>query len=169
MKNYRKRLADEILAFKLESAGAVLVEGVKWCGKTTTSEQIAKSVSYVDALRERLGDLGILKVNPALALDGTPPHLIDEWQLAPFLWDNVRHRVDRAEGLGCFILTGSSVPPDQSEIAHSGAGRFAWLKMRPMSLWESGESSGSVSLCRVPFRRGLALPRQAGAGVRCGR
>ncbi len=163
MKNYRKRIADEILAFKLESAGAVLVEGVKWCGKTTTSEQIAKSVSYVDDLRERLGNLGVLKVNPALALDGASPHLIDEWQLAPFLWDGVRHRVDRAEELGCFILTGSSVPADQSEIAHSGAGRFAWLKMRPMSLWESGESSGSVSLGKL-FADG-DFPAAASSGM----
>lgn len=82
----------------------------------------------------------------ALALDGAAPHLVDEWQLAPFLWDSIRHRVDHADGLGCFILTGSSVPADTSEIFHSGAGRFAWMKMRPMSLWESGESSGSVSL-----------------------
>ncbi len=149
MKTYRKRVADQLLAFKLESAGAVLVEGVKWCGKTTTAEQIAKSMAYVDEIRERLGDIGVLKVNPAIALDGANPHLIDEWQLAPFLWDSVRHRVDHADGPGGFILTGSSVPADQSEIFHSGTGRFAWLKMRPMSLWESGESSGSVSLERL--------------------
>lgn len=149
MKAYRKRIADQTLAFQLESAGAVLVEGVKWCGKTTTSEQIAKSVSYVDELRERLGDIGVLKANTALALDGESPRLIDEWQIAPFLWDSIRHRVDHADGLGCFILTGSSVPADMSEIVHSGAGRFAWMKMRPMSLWESGESSGSVSLAKL--------------------
>ena len=94
MKNYRKRVSDEILAFKLESAGAVLVEGVKWCGKTTTSEQIAKSCVYLDEIRDKVGNLDILKVNIAMALDGERPHLIDEWQFAPFLWDSVRHHVD---------------------------------------------------------------------------
>lgn len=163
MKTYRNRIADRILAFKLESAGAVLVEGVKWCGKTTTSEQIARSVSYIDELSERLGDIGILKVNPALALDGASPHLIDEWQLAPFLWDSVRHRADHADGPGCFILTGSSVPADTSEIFHSGTGRFAWLKMRPMSLWESGESSGAVSLGKL--FAGNAVPSSATSGL----
>lgn len=143
---YRKRVADQVLAFQLESAGAVLLEGVKWCGKTTTSEQVAKSAAYLDEIREQVGDIGVLKANPAMALDGECPHLIDEWQLAPFLWDSVRHRVDRADDPGAFILTGSSVPVDVSEVFHSGAGRFAWMKMRPMSLWESGESSGSVSL-----------------------
>lgn len=146
MAQYRKRVVDDLLAFKLEGAGAVLVEGVKWCGKTTTSEQIAKSVVYLDEVREQVGNLEILKVNPAIALDGDHPRLIDEWQLAPFLWDSVRHRVDRTGGLGRYVLTGSSVPADTSEIFHSGAGRFAWVKMRPMSLWESGESIGSVSL-----------------------
>ncbi|MBP5543748.1 MAG: ATP-binding protein [Kiritimatiellae bacterium] len=146
MLKYRERVSDEILAFKLESAGAVLVEGVKWCGKTTTSEQIARSATYIDEIREQVGNLGVLKINPAMALDGESPHLVDEWQLAPFLWDSIRHRVDRADELGGFILTGSAVPADLSEVFHSGAGRFAWMKMRPMSLWESGESSGTVSL-----------------------
>ena len=146
MIKYRNRVSDKILSFKLETAGAVLVEGVKWCGKTTTCEQVAKSVVYLDELRERIGNLDVLKVNVALALGGSAPHLVDEWQLAPFLWDSIRHRVDHADGLGRFILTGSSVPADTSEIFHSGAGRFAWMRMRPMSLWESGESSGSVSL-----------------------
>lgn len=146
MKTYRKRVSDQILSFMLESAGAVLVEGVKWCGKTTTAEQIAKSAAYIDEIREQVGELGVLKVNTAMALDGESPHLIDEWQLAPFLWDSVRHRVDRAAEMGLYILTGSAVPADLSEVFHSGSGRFAWMKMRPMSLWESGESSGSVSL-----------------------
>lgn len=146
MGTYKKRIADEILAFKLECSGAVLIEGVKWCGKTTTAEQCARSTAYIDALRERFGQIGILKANLALALDGDKPHLVDEWQLAPFLWDAIRHRVDRADGLGHFILTGSAVPADLSEIFHSGTGRFSRMKMRPMSLWESGESSGAVSL-----------------------
>ena len=162
-KKYRKRIADEVLAFELESAGAVLIEGVKWCGKTTTSERIAKSAAYIDEIREQVGDIGVLKVNPAMALDGKSPHLIDEWQLAPFLWDSVRHRVDRADGTGGFILTGSSVPADLSEVFHSGAGRFAWMKMRPMSLWESGESSGSVSLEKL-FDGG-DFPVSASSGI----
>ncbi len=149
MKTYRKRVSDQSLSFKLETAGAVLVEGVKWCGKTTTAEQIAKSAVYIDEIREQVGELGVLKVNTAMVLDGESPHLIDEWQLAPFLWDSVRHRVDRADNLGLYILTGSAVPADLSEVFHSGAGRFAWIKMRPMSLWESGESTGSVSLGKL--------------------
>ena len=162
MGKYRKRISDQILAFKLESAGAVLVEGVKWCGKTTTSEQIARSRVYIDEIREQVGDLNVLKINTAMVLDGAHPHLIDEWQLAPFLWDSVRHRVDHADGVGCFILTGSSVPADQSEIFHSGAGRFAWLKMRPMSLWESGESSGTVSLGRLFSEGNLDVAASSG-------
>ena len=139
-----------------------MVEGVKWCGKTTTSEQIARSRVYIDEIREQVGDLNVLKINTAMVLDGAHPHLIDEWQLAPFLWDSVRHRVDHADGVGCFILTGSSVPADQSEIFHSGAGRFAWLKMRPMSLWESGESSGTVSLGRLFSEGNLDVAASSG-------
>lgn len=165
MSKYRNRVADQILAFKLETAGAVLVEGVKWCGKTTTCEQIAKSVVYLDEVRDNVGNLDILKVNTALALDGAHPHLIDEWQLAPFLWDSVRHRVDRADGLGRFILTGSSAPADASEISHSGAGRFAWMKMRPMSLWESGESSGGVSLEKLFAGREFAATPSNGMSL----
>ena len=146
MAKYKQRVVDEVLAFKLESAGAVLIEGVKWCGKTTTAEQVAQSTIYIDEIRDTIGNLGALKVNSAMVLDGASPHLIDEWQLAPFIWDSVRHRVDHTDGMGRFILTGSSVPADQTEISHSGTGRFAWMRMRPMSLWESGESSGGISL-----------------------
>jgi predicted AAA+ superfamily ATPase len=88
-------------------------------------------------------------MKPDRILDGTHPRLIDEWQLAPMLWDSIRYNVDHADGPGCYILTGSSVPADDSEMRHSGAGRFSWLKMRPMTLWESGESSGEASLAAL--------------------
>ena len=173
---YRIRVSDQVLAFQLECTGAVLIEGVKWCGKTTTAEQIAKSAAYIDEIRDHVGNIGVLKVNPALALDGESPHLIDEWQLAPFLWDSIRHRVDRADSPGAFILTGSSVPADLSEVSHSGTGRFAWMRMRPMSLWESGESSGCVSLeklfdggdFRVSDSSGISLEDVAFATCRGG-
>lgn len=139
-------MVDDQLRDKLEATGAVLIEGPKWCGKTTTAEQIAKSTIYMSDTSKREQNLLYARLDPARILDGENPRLIDEWQLAPVLWDAIRHRVDHEDGLGKFILTGSAVPVDSSEIAHTGTGRFAWLKMRPMSLWESGESSGEVSI-----------------------
>lgn len=143
---YRKRLADEVLKDKLEASGAVLVEGAKWCGKTTTSTQIAKSVLYMQEPAQKKQNLLMADTNPSLLLQGDVPRLIDEWQLAPKLWDAVRFEVDQRDDFGQFILTGSAVPPDTSEISHSGTGRISRMLMRPMSLFESGESSGSVSL-----------------------
>ena len=143
---YRKRLADEVLKDKLEASGAVLVEGAKWCGKTTTSKQIAKSVLYMQEPAQKKQNLLMTDTNPSLLLQGDAPRLIDEWQLAPKLWDAVRFEVDQRDDFGQFILTGSAVPPDTSEISHSGTGRISRMLMRPMSLFESGESSGSVSL-----------------------
>ena len=143
---YRKRLADEVLKDKLEASGAVLVEGAKWCGKTTTSKQIAKSVLYMQEPVQKKQNLLMADTNPSLLLQGDAPRLIDEWQLAPKLWDAVRFEVDQRDDFGQFILTGSAVPPDTSEISHSGTGRISRMLMRPMSLFESGESSGSVSL-----------------------
>lgn len=143
---YRKRLADEVLKDKLEASGAVLVEGAKWCGKTTTSKQIAKSVLYMQEPAQKKQNLLMADTNPSLLLQGDVPRLIDEWQLAPKLWDAVRFEVDQRDDFGQFILTGSAVPPDTSEISHSGTGRISRMLMRPMSLFESGESSGSVSL-----------------------
>lgn len=145
-KVYRKRILDELLERKLAGKGAVLLEGAKWCGKTTTAEQIAKSVLYMSETGKLEQNKQLARINPKLLLQGTPPRLIDEWQLAPTLWDSIRFEVDHAGSLGLFILTGSSVPADMSEVVHTGTGRFGWLKMRPMSLWESGESSGDVSL-----------------------
>ncbi|MBQ9226397.1 MAG: ATP-binding protein [Fibrobacter sp.] len=146
---YKKRLADDVLRDKLEASGAVLVEGAKWCGKTTTSKQIAKSVLYMQEPAQKKQNLLMAETNPSLLLQGKVPRLIDEWQLAPKLWDAVRFEVDQRDDFGQFILTGSAVPPDTSEISHSGTGRISRMLMRPMSLLESGESNGSVSLAEL--------------------
>ena len=146
MKQYHKRIADEILRRKLEGKGAVLIEGPKWCGKTTTAEQIASSVLYMDDPEKREQNIQMAELNPKRLLRGDTPRLIDEWQLAPKLWDAVRFEVDHRGELGQFVLTGSAVPPDTKDITHSGTGRFTWLTMRPMSLYESGDSTGEVSL-----------------------
>ncbi len=143
---YKSRIADRLLARKLAGKGAVLLEGAKWCGKTTTAEQIAKSILYMSESGKIEQNRQLAKINPSLLLKGDKPRLIDEWQVAPTLWDSVRFEADHNAGLGLFILTGSSVPPDMSEVIHSGTGRIGWLKMRPMSLWESGDSTGEVSL-----------------------
>ena len=146
MKNYRKRIADDILKRKLEGKGAVLIEGPKWCGKTTTAEQLAASVLYMDDPEKKTQNITMSEINPKILLKGETPRLIDEWQLAPKLWDAIRFEVDHRGELGQFILTGSAVPADSKEITHSGTGRFTWLTMRPMSLYESGDSTGDVSL-----------------------
>ena len=146
MNQYRNRIADEILKRKLEGKGAVLIEGPKWCGKTTTAEQIAESVLYMDDPQTKEQNITMASLNPKRLLAGAAPRLIDEWQLAPKLWDAIRFEVDHRHELGQFVLTGSAVPADTKEITHSGTGRFTWLTMRPMSLYESGDSSGEVSL-----------------------
>ena len=148
MSNYRQRIVDEILSERIGSAGAVVLEGPKWCGKTTTCEQIAKSCIYLTDPDRREQYLQIAQTEISNLLAGDSPRLIDEWQDIPQIWDAVRHTVDRSGGERHFILTGSSVvsPKKRKQIRHSGTGRFSWIKMRPMSLWESGESSGEVSL-----------------------
>jgi len=146
MKKYRKRIADDLLKRKLEGKGAVLIEGPKWCGKTTTAEQLAASVLYMDDPEKKEQNIAMAELNPKRLLKGTAPRLIDEWQLAPKLWDAIRFEVDHRGELGQFVLTGSAVPADTKEITHSGIGRFTWLTMRPMSVYESGESTGEVSL-----------------------
>ena len=143
---YRKRIADDILIRKLEGKGAVLIEGPKWCGKTTTAEQIAASILYMDDPGKKEQNIAMSELNPGRLLKGETPRLIDEWQLAPKLWDAIRFEVDHRGELGQFILTGSAVPVDSAEITHFGTGRFTWLTMRPMSLYESGDSNGGVSL-----------------------
>lgn len=146
MKNYKKRIFDRILERKVLGKGAVLIEGPKWCGKTTTAKQLAKSI--LD-----LGDSAVLKqskqlieISPKTLLEGETPRLIDEWQALPSLWDSIRGEVDKRAEPSQFILTGSSVLPDAEETIHSGTGRYAFIKMRPMSLYESEESTGAVSL-----------------------
>lgn len=139
-------MADKILARKLKGKGAVLIQGAKWCGKTTTAEQTAKSVLYMSKPDEVKANLIAADINPSKLLEGETPRLIDEWQIAPKLWDAVRFEVDHRKNLGQFILTGSAVPSDDNEILHTGTGRFAWIKMRPMTLFESGDSSGEISL-----------------------
>ncbi len=146
MKNYKSRIADELLKRRLRGKGAVLIQGPKWCGKTTTAEQQANSVLYMDEADSMRQNLELANVSPKRLLLGDTPRLIDEWQLAPQLWDTVRYEVDHRDGVGHFILTGSAVPADKSKIHHTGTGRFAWLMMRTMSLYESGESNGEVSL-----------------------
>lgn len=159
MENYRPRIMDAILEEELEAMGAVLLEGPKACGKTTTAEHAAGSVIYMDDPVRRNQYLQMVDTDITYILSGNVPRLIDEWQLATKIWDAVRFEVDHRRDDGQFILTGSAVPPkqDQAQMMHSGTGRFSWLKMRPMSLWESGESSGDVSLGEL-FRMPASAP-----------
>lgn len=146
---YKHRIADKMLAKKLASKGAVLIEGPKWCGKTTTAEQLSKSILYMDNPASLETNLQMADIDPSVLLDGATPRLIDEWQLAPKLWDAIRFEVDHRHEVGQFVLTGSAVPADEKDMKHSGTGRFSWLTMRPMSLYESGESNGKVSLAQL--------------------
>lgn len=146
MKEYKKRIVDEILSKKLKGKGAVLIQGPKWCGKTTTAEQISNSILYMAKSDEQEQNKVLAEINPSLLLAGDVPRLIDEWQIAPKLWDAARYEIDHRNAEGQFIFTGSSVPANMDEVIHTGTGRFAWLLMRPMSLYESGESTGDVSL-----------------------
>ena len=149
MKEYKKRIADQILADKLEAMGAVLVEGPKYCGKTTLASQQAKSILFMADPDTKAQNLAMAETNIKRLLQGETPRLIDEWQLAPKFWDAVRNEVDMRDEDGQFMLTGSAVPPKRDEIFHSGTGRIAWLKLRTMSLWESGDSTGEVSLASL--------------------
>lgn len=148
MKNYKCRIMDSLLEKKLQAKGAVLIEGPKWCGKTTTAEEIAASKIMLAKPDIKEHFKSLLEIDTEAALAGEAPMLIDEWQTVPKLWDAVRYTVDHRHAMGQFILTGSAVPDKEAEKEreHSGTGRFAWLTMRPMTLFESGESNGSVSL-----------------------
>lgn len=146
MKVYKPRIADALLQRKLAGKGAVLVQGPKWCGKTTTAKQIAGSILDLGKTDILNNALLALQIRPADLLKGATPRLIDEWQSAPELWDMIRGEVDDRSEFGQFILTGSSVPVKEGLRRHSGTGRYGWIDMRPMSLWESGESIGTVSL-----------------------
>lgn len=145
---YKKRILDKVLERKLKGCGAILMEGPKWCGKTTTCEQQARSVLYMSDPERKNQYLQLVDINIKKLLAGATPRLIDEWQVAPKLWDAIRYDVDHRNGDGFYMLTGSSVPPKakSGEMVHSGTGRIARLVMRPMSLYESGESNGEVSL-----------------------
>ena len=146
MKKYKPRIADELLKKRLLGKGAVLIEGPKWCGKTTTAEQMAGSILYMADPEKEKQNLTMAEINPGRLLKGKVPRLIDEWQIAPKLWDAVRFEVDHRDELGQFILTGSAVPASYEHIHHTGTGRFSWILMRPMSLYESLDSTGEVSL-----------------------
>ena len=146
MAKYKQRIADRILERKVLGKGAVLIEGPKWCGKTTTAKQLAKSVLDLGDSAVLKQSSGLIEISPKTLLDGDTPRLIDDWQALPPIWDSIRSEVDRRGEPSQFILTGSSVLPEADETVHSGTGRFATIKMRPMSLYESGESTGTVSL-----------------------
>lgn len=148
-KEYKKRVADILIDQQLEAAGIVLVEGAKWCGKTTSAMQKANSVLFMDEPKRQDEYMRLAENDIDVLLDGAAPRLIDEWQKAPQFWDACRFVVDRHGDEGQFILTGSAEPIDQSKMSHTGTGRVGWVKMRPMSLYESGESNGSVSLLEL--------------------
>ncbi|MDD4080498.1 MAG: AAA family ATPase [Eubacteriales bacterium] len=145
MSDYLSPLADRELHLMLQSARAVLIEGNKWCGKTRTAEQAAQSALYMQDSVRIASCLMAAAVQPSLLLAGDVPRLIDEWQLTPAFWDTLRFAVDQRRAKNQFILAGSSVPPKDS-MSHSGAGRIARMRMWPMSLFESGEYNGTVSL-----------------------
>lgn len=163
MDGYRHRIMDSLLAKKLQAKGAVLIEGPKWCGKTTTAEEIAVSKVLLAKTDAKEQFKRLLEIDSDTALSGEAPMLIDEWQTVPKLWDAVRYTVDHRRKMGQFILTGSAVPDKdaEKEREHSGTGRFAWLTMRPMTLSESGESNGSVSLADLFTAPGKLLERNS--------
>ncbi len=151
MEGYKHRVLDDLLARRLQAKGAVLIEGPKWCGKTTTAEEIATSKVMLARTDIKEHFKNLIEIDIDEALNGDAPMLIDEWQTVPKLWDAVRYMVDHRRKMGQFILTGSVVPNKEAEKEreHSGTGRFAWLTMRPMTLFESGESNGTVSLASL--------------------
>ena len=174
---YRPRIIDILLRQQLSAVGAVLIEGPKQCGKTTSAEEASSSQLYMSNPTEQKRNLSLAKLNPSLLLRGKTPRLIDEWQIAPELWDTARFEIDHRGTVGQFIFTGSAVPADRSKIFHSGTGRFAWLKMRTMSLFESGElfdghldiaaandydlEAVAFMACRGGWPSALELPTQA--------
>lgn len=147
-RDYLERVVDKELNMQLEAMGAVLIVGPKWCGKTTTALQEAKSVLKMQDPDKKDAYLSTIQTKPSLLLIGDSPRLIDEWQVAPVLWDAVRTAVDERNEEGLFILTGSTVV-DESVIMHSGTGRISRMMMRPMSLYESLESKGNISLKKL--------------------
>ncbi|MCM1441356.1 MAG: DUF4143 domain-containing protein [Roseburia sp.] len=157
-KQYRPRILDKLLRDELDAMGAVVIEGPKACGKTTTAEQAAASVIYMDDPVRRSQYLQMVDTDITYILAGPTPRLIDEWQIAVKIWDAVRFEIDHRRKDGQFILTGSAVPAkdDKEQMKHTGTGRISWLKMRPMSLWESGESNGDVGLAQL-FEKSVSV------------
>ena len=164
MKKYRKRVSDQLLMDKLEAKGAVLIEGPKWCGKTTSATQLAKSILYMQDPLHKEQNIKMAELNPSLLLTGETPRLIDEWQLAPKLWDAIRFEVDKRDEFKQFILTGSTLPAVDMSSSHSGTGRIARMTMRPMSLFESEDSNGAISLKNM-FDSSDAIAAQAQVGI----
>ena len=146
MAKYKQRIADKILERKVLGKGAVLIEGPKWCGKTTTAKQLAKSVLDLGDSTVLAQSTQMIEISPKILLEGDTPRLIDEWQALPPIWDTIRNEVDKRGEPSQFILTGSSILPDADETIHSGTGRYAYVRMRTMSLYESTDSTGSISL-----------------------
>lgn len=146
---YIPRVTDQLLKERLSAKGAVLIEGPKWCGKTTTAKEFSNSVISMDQPDKAKQYKDLAEINPQILLEGETPRLIDEWQIAPNLWNAIRFEVDQRNALGQFILTGSAVPPDLDETFHTGTGRISRLKMRTMSLFESENSNGQVSLGKL--------------------
>ena len=149
MKEYLPRIADKLLEDRLNSKGAVLIEGPKWCGKTTTAKQMANSFISMDRPDMTNQYKKMAELSPATLLEGDTPRLIDEWQIAPNIWNAVRYEVDNRDEFGQFILTGSAVPSEFDDSMHTGTGRISRMVMRPMSLYESKESIGKVSLAEL--------------------
>ena len=146
MEKYLHRIADKLLEERLNAKGAVLIEGPKWCGKTTTAKQKAKSFISIDQPDMTRQYQQMAELSPSTLLEGETPRLIDEWHIAPNLWNAVRYEVDHRDEFGQFILTGSAVPSEFDKSMHTGTGRISKLLMRPMSLYESKDSNGKVSL-----------------------
>lgn len=149
MKNYLPRITDKLLDERLKAKGAILIEGPKWCGKTTSAKEFAKSFIAMDEPDKTKQYKQMAELNPSALLEGETPRLIDEWQLAPNLWNAVRYEVDKRDDFGQFILTGSAVPAEFDASMHSGTGRISRLYMRTMSLYESKDSDGAISLSNL--------------------
>ena len=153
MDKYLKRIIESQIERKMKSSGAVLIAGPKFCGKTTTAMRFAKSARKLSTESE----ISLARMEPRVVLEGEKPRLIDEWQAVPQILDEVRNYVDENAGFGQFILTGSSTPEDKTKVHHSGAGRIVPIKMRPMSLFESLESNGKVSISDLFMNPGRSV------------
>lgn len=159
MENYRPRIIDKKIDKYLSIFGAICIEGPKWCGKTWTSSYHSRSEIFIGDPNGNFQNRQLAQMSPSLVLEGETPRLIDEWQEVPPLWDAVRYKVDQTPNKGQFILTGSATP-NHKGILHSGAGRIARIKMRTMSLYESGDSSGDISL--MDLCNGKITPKMTG-------